>query len=455
MSRFLDLEAGLSGSDCSSDQEMSEHSSDREFIEDESVVDVYRPMYRGNTPSPLRLPLFESPIAERGSPSGVEDIGAPPRLRRRISDSATESDEDSVVPIRPTATIGGSPLVRGGTLGGVPSPARSALAAPAAVVSSPEAEPVEAPAHARNRRFAWTLNNYTPREVQAIGECTVWKYCCYGIEEAPSTGTPHLQGYLEMTDKVSFATLNNRISAAFGFPCRMHFIVANGTAQHNITYCSKDGSFREFGTKPKGQGKRSDLDRAVEAIDAGKGLDGVIDAAPSSFIRYSNGILKLLMYKTKPRDFKTKVYWLYGATGVGKSRFAWGVAPAAYAKDPATEWWDGYTSQRVVIIDDYRANAKMNFSYLLRLFDRYPMLIQVKGGTFHFSSRVIFLTTHSDVKTTFQTCDWIQEGQIAQMERRVEQIEVTPSTILHDLVLLDDDEAPASPGGEEETKERA
>jgi len=156
------------------------------------------------------------------------------------------------------------------------------------------------------------------------------------------------------------------------------------------------------------------------------------------------------MYKAKPRDFKTKVYWLYGQSGVGKSRFAWEVAPTAYAKDPSTEWWDGYALQRVVIIDDYRANAKLNFSYLLRLFDRYPMMIQMKGGSFHFSSRVIFLTTHSDVKTTFQHCDWIQEGHIQQMERRVEQIHVTPETILKDLVLIDD-----PPQGEDESKDCA
>jgi hypothetical protein len=81
------------------------------------------------------------------------------------------------------------------------------------------------------------------------------------------------------------------------------------------------------------------------------------------------------------------------------------------------------------------------------------MMVQVKGSTFHFSSKVIFLTTPSDVKTTFASCDWIAEGQIAQLERRVTQIHVTANTILTDLILMRGDSVASNSQGEEETKQ--
>lgn len=52
--------------------------------------------------------------------------------------------------------------------------------------------------------FVWTLNNYTPEDIlriiDSLGQRNI-SYIYYGRGVAPSKGTPHLQGYMQSTQK--------------------------------------------------------------------------------------------------------------------------------------------------------------------------------------------------------------------------------------------------------------
>ena len=53
----------------------------------------------------------------------------------------------------------------------------------------------------KSKSWCWTLNNYSEEEVQNIqdsvkNEKLGIKFLIFGKEVAPTTGTPHLQGYL-------------------------------------------------------------------------------------------------------------------------------------------------------------------------------------------------------------------------------------------------------------------
>lgn len=63
-------------------------------------------------------------------------------------------------------------------------------------------------------------------------------------------------------------------------------------------------------------------------------------------------------------------------------------------------WWDGYCGQKVVILDDYRP-WWCPFSFMLRLLDRYPIQVQVKGGFVNFVPEKIVITTPKNVEDTF------------------------------------------------------
>lgn len=203
------------------------------------------------------------------------------------------------------------------------------------------------------------------------------KYAVCQPEICPETGKKHTQGYIYFCKTQRLTGVKKVLSTA-------HWSYARGTAEENKKYCTKEesqaGEPFEIGTLPK-QGKRSDLDKVVEVIKSTGSVTAVAQYCPGEFIKFHKGIEKLVGVLNSKRNWKTKVYWLWGKTGTGKSKWAFENFPNAYVKDPETTWWDGYDGDEDVIIDDYKpVSGGMGITYLLRLFDRYPLPIQVKGG---------------------------------------------------------------------------
>jgi len=119
-------------------------------------------------------------------------------------------------------------------------------------------------------RWCFTLNNcdlnrdYEP--VLSLPEFRI-KRAIYGFEVAPTTGTKHLQGYVEY-DRTRGLPWCKKV-----FP-GAHWEAAKGNARSNYDYCSKDGEFKTLGewesvlkTKP-GAEKR----KAISTVDVLRGL---------------------------------------------------------------------------------------------------------------------------------------------------------------------------------------
>lgn len=113
----------------------------------------------------------------------------------------------------------------------------------------------------------------------------------------------------------------------------------------------------------------------------------------------------------------------YIQTGSGKSREAYQQYPHGYYKMPTSKWWDGYDRHEVVIIDDYRRDL-CSFGELLRLFDRYPLLVETKGGTVNFVAKTIVITTPKAPKETW---DGRSDEDIKQLLRRIESVRYFPA----------------------------
>lgn len=64
-------------------------------------------------------------------------------------------------------------------------------------------------------------------------------------------------------------------------------------------------------------------------------------------------------------------------------------------------WWDGYIGQKTVVLDDFRP-WWCPFSFLLRILDRYPIRVQVKGGFVNFVPEKIIITTPLNIEDTFK-----------------------------------------------------
>lgn len=95
------------------------------------------------------------------------------------------------------------------------------------------------------------------------------------------------------------------------------------------------------------------------------------------------------------------VFW--GPTGTGKSRKAWELEPDAYPKDPNNKWWDGYTGEKAVIIDEFR--GKIDIAHLLRWFDRYKCNVEVKGGCIALRAQTFYITSNLHPKDWYKDID--------------------------------------------------
>ena len=94
---------------------------------------------------------------------------------------------------------------------------------------------------------------------------------------------------------------------------------------------------------------------------------------------------------TPPRNDKSIVIVIYGTTGLGKSKWCAKHFPKAYWK-PKGLWWDGYNNEEVTVVDEFY--GWLPWDYMLRVTDRYPLLLESKGGHIQFTSNIIIFTSN-------------------------------------------------------------
>ncbi|ANC97701.1 replication-associated protein [Avian-like circovirus] len=242
------------------------------------------------------------------------------------------------------------------------------------------------------KRWCFTLNNPTDEEVQKIKDMNPSEYH-YAIvgKERGEQGTPHLQGFLHLKCK-------KRLNQLKEFLARAHWEKARGSDEDNEAYCSKEGEvILTLGMPAKGN--RSDLSGAVAAVKAGRAMSEIAREFSEVYVKYGRGLRDLaLLIGQKPRDFKTDVILITGPSGVGKSRWAFEYPGSKFYKMKG-EWWDGYANEDVVVIDDFY--GWLPFCELLRLTDRYPHKVPVKGSYVEFNSKTIIITSNTHPETWY------------------------------------------------------
>jgi Putative viral replication protein/RNA helicase len=213
------------------------------------------------------------------------------------------------------------------------------------------------------------------------------RFMTWQEERAPTTGTHHYQGYLELKKRQKHGGVCAIIPRAWFEPRK-------GTRKQAIAYVTKeDTRIRgpwEYGAS-FGQGHRSDLNEAYTMIQAGASERQLMDHDFGMWARNYQAFIRAKRLLLPQRNFKTKVIVLYGETGSGKSRWCQETFPNAFWK-PRGQWWCGYEQQEAVIIDDFY--GWIPYDSMLRLLDRYPLLVETKGGQEVFNSKTIILTSN-------------------------------------------------------------
>lgn len=228
------------------------------------------------------------------------------------------------------------------------------------------------------------------------------KYLVSQLEECPETGRMHFQGFCEFNQSCRMAGAKK----ALGLSAGCHMESRKGTPQQAAEYCKKDesraedGGPWEYGKLPEGQGSRTDIKTLCDAIQCGSALPELARAMPHMVLRYSRGIDRLIELRdNKNQQRDVKVYTIIGRPGSGKTRRAFDTYPDIYTvASTSPEWWQGYYGQKQILIDDYGRGTAMPYERLLRVLDRYPLQLPIKGGFVpaKFDTVIITSNTHHD-----------------------------------------------------------
>lgn len=307
------------------------------------------------------------------------------------------------------------------------------------------------------KNYCFTINNPTLNDEVRLREAAlamdtsgvvylVWQH------EVGEQGTYHIQGYVCFARKCRMDSASTRAILP-----RAALSVAKGTPVQNKAYCTKRdtratraqflqhfyadepatadvaatdehllvGPF-EHGTPPGGQGRRTDLVEAGEFIKKGGSLRQLALDFTGTFVHNSRGLtsLKFQVDSTRAKlDRDVEVFVFNGDTGSGKTHAA--MQYCRGQEDPndwfmlsheggSTMWFDGYEGESILVLDEFRGSW-CKYSWLLRLLDKYPLRLPIKGGhTWALWTKVIITTTHP-----WQTWYDVADTATGELQRRL------------------------------------
>lgn len=271
----------------------------------------------------------------------------------------------------------------------------------------------------------------------------------YGKEVAPTTGTPHLQGYMVLSAKKRGTYLSKKMCPRLHYESKP----VRGTAKQNREYCLKirekdarkgtppNAEFWEFGECPEHlQGERTGLQEAVALVRV-KGLQGLLqdEDLNTNLAKYHGGMRTIASMSQKKRDCKTHVTVIYGASGTGKSEAAMRWPKTASVNPPnkgQTAWFDPYDPfiHDTLIIDDYKPSNCYKFGFLMRLLDKNPLTVQVKHDHAELSAKYIVITSTLPAPLWYDKLFQKYPTSITELDRRLDLVIYTTAIGVYQFI---------------------
>ena len=290
----------------------------------------------------------------------------------------------------------------------------------------------------RAKHWCFTWNNYPDNYEKIFSQLNdqqFFAWAFYGVEVAPTTGTPHLQGMISFKGQV----YRNTVYKAFKKMAPMsetlpQLIIKSdkSTFQEGKDYCSKGqqptddwkkcgkdsmlfglgASVGEYGTMPLDQ-KTAGLKKIKDNYEATLkyAKTGEFDKiAPEHMIKHRANI-KAIAKENKPMpadlnwaEGQQPNLWIYGPTGTGKSHRARDLLKEFgpfYSKNIANKWWDKYEDEESVLCEDIDLSHSYQGFYLKIWADKYAYPCEIKNSGDLIRPKRIFVTSNYTIQQVF------------------------------------------------------
>lgn len=301
----------------------------------------------------------------------------------------------------------------------------------------------------KTRRYCFTIHNYTEKDLKRFHKLAEslekHRYICYGLEIAPDTKTPHIQGYVELDIAQRFTFLHKYFNfKKDGKVLKFHIEIANGSSDDNKKYSKKDGYFFEFGV-PMTQGTRTDLKEIKQRIkEDPKKIKEVIDECGNNLqqIKFAQSLQPYYFQDRDPNNPPT-VYWIFGPTGIGKTKLVYDTFDDVCSVSSYDWLGTGYNQNECFLLDDFR-EFSLPFEQILKLTDRYPYMLFFKGSQIPLNSPYIIFTSPHSIDHTFISV----KEDLRQLKRRITEIDLESVENMEKIDLRNLDEMHIYKGAE-------
>ena len=218
-------------------------------------------------------------------------------------------------------------------------------------------------------------------------------YYCF-CREIATTGTEHLHIFMYSSSPIRFRTVKNRFPLA-------HLDKAYGTCKESRDYLKKagkwettkkaetsiPGSFCEWGNMPsEGKEKNPQKNELIDLIQAGVSTAEIIKRNPNYVFRTNDiNILRetFLSEKYASENRNVDVTYIYGETGVGKSRYVFEQHSALdicritnYGTKLNPTKFDSYHGQNILVFEEF--HSQIAIPDMLNLLDIYPIQLPAR-----------------------------------------------------------------------------
>lgn len=221
----------------------------------------------------------------------------------------------------------------------------------------------------------------------------------YQVEEAPTTHKIHLQGFIVTKKRSVFNTIKKLFPGC-------HIEKARGTQEQNVAYCSKSDT-KILGPFIIGElehpGKSTPLESCVDLVKKGSTFKQVCDEYPQVYVKHFRGLqaLRFALLSEPPKWRTLEVVYIYGKTGVGKTRYCYELSPNLYKVVNNGQWWDGYYDQESILFDEFYGDIRVKD--MLNWLDGYPIQLPIKGGFTYGRWIKVYITSNNPLESLYPT----------------------------------------------------
>jgi hypothetical protein len=313
------------------------------------------------------------------------------------------------------------------------------------------------PTMSRSRAYVFTVNNYTEINEDALRYIVPddASYIVFGREVGES-GTPHLQGFVYFNNAKTLTAAKHVLNC--GDQPHLERAI---TLQQAIDYCKKDGDYEEYGTPPKtqkekGQMEKDRWDNILSNAKAGRfeEIDSKIQVLHCKNLEY---LRNKALSERVPENTFMKHAWIHGPSRTGKTRMVREMFPfdMVYIK-MNNKWWDGYRGEPVVLIEDIDPNDTWLGGHFKRWLDWCPFPVEVKGASLRqIRPKFFVITSNWSIDSI-----WSDQGIAEPLHKRVQEFNFehlldrqTCQSFLRQAKFQIDPEQPISPTIETEAAE--